>query len=73
MLVEVPAEFLADVPSDSPRPVEDLGDAAAYILDLRGIIARANDQFLAARRTQNCHRRLIAGEVETCPDGNLPF
>lgn len=64
--LEIPERFLADVP---PRPMargSSIADVAAYIAEFEAIVATANDQFDAARLVQQCHRALIAGEVERC-------
>jgi len=68
VVLAIPDRFLADVP---PRPLargSSIADVAAYIAEFEGIVATANDQLLAARRVQACHRRLISGEVATCND-----
>lgn len=66
VVLAIPDRYLQDVPSRPMARGDTLADVAAYIAAFEAIVAQANDQFLAARRIQTCHRLLIDGAVEAC-------
>lgn len=66
VLLEIPAELLADLPPEPELRGDDIADVATWAVEMREIYRRGNDQLYAARRVQNCHRRLVQGAIETC-------
>ena len=66
VVLAIPDRYLADI---APHPMlrgATEADVAVYIAEFGDIVHGARQQLAAARRVQECHRALIAGEIEEC-------